>query len=125
VEREFKLMTQIYSKMKLSFITKVELFESELKSRLSSDSRDRLFVRRLLVLYRFDSSTVSSFNAKTSENEVMSCYPGFLQIASFVNFRRLFREYSFHWKLLDDDCTLEFSHPCFVKFILDKQFHNL
>lgn len=48
------------------------------------------------------------------ENVVMSIYPGFLQIASFVNFRRLFREYSFHWKLLDDDCTLEFSHPCFV-----------
>lgn len=53
-------------------------------------------------------------DADLFENEVMNCYPGFLQIATFANFRRLFREYSFNWKLLDDDCTLEFSHPCFV-----------
>lgn len=48
------------------------------------------------------------------EKEVMKCYPGFLQIPSFVNFRRLFREYSFDWKFLDDEQTFEFSHPYFV-----------
>lgn len=48
------------------------------------------------------------------EANVMDLYPGFLQIPSFVNFRRLFREYGFEW-VINQDNILEFSHPLFVR----------
>ncbi|KAK6186577.1 hypothetical protein SNE40_008591 [Patella caerulea] len=44
---------------------------------------------------------------------IMECYPGFLQIPDFPNFRRLFREYSFDWE--NRDSIFEFSHPCFIR----------
>lgn len=48
-------------------------------------------------------------------DKVMHCYPGFVQIPLFLNLRRLFREYGFDWKIVDDGNTFEFSHPCLVR----------
>ena len=48
------------------------------------------------------------------EDKVMECYPGFLQISSFANFRRLFREYGFEWKFHSKRDEFEFSHDSFV-----------
>lgn len=56
-------------------------------------------------------------NEEEFENKVMKCYPGFVQISSFANFRRLFREYGFDWEIIDrsekHSHTFEFSHPSF------------
>lgn len=50
------------------------------------------------------------------EERVMKCYPGFVQIASFPNVRRLFREYSFDWKVVEGTKSVfEFSHPDFMR----------
>ena len=50
------------------------------------------------------------------EENVMKCYPGFVQIASFANVRRLFREYSFDWSIVEGtDNVFEFSHPDFIR----------
>lgn len=48
------------------------------------------------------------------ENEVMEKYPGFAQIPSFANLRRLLREYSFSWQN-NDTGEFQFSHPGFKK----------
>lgn len=48
------------------------------------------------------------------EANVLKCYPGFLQISSFANLRRLFRQYAFDWKINYDE-TFEFSHEFFVR----------
>ena len=58
--------------------------------------------------------SVSVPNEAAFEAEVMELYPGFLQIASFVNLRRLFREYGFDWAITQDN-VVEFSHPLFVR----------
>ena len=58
--------------------------------------------------------SVSVPNESAFEAEVMELYPGFLQIASFVNLRRLFREYGFDW-IVTQENILEFSHPLFVR----------
>lgn len=52
------------------------------------------------------------------EANVMTMYPGFLQIASFLNLRRLFRQYGFDWKFIghlpSGENQFEFSHPSFL-----------
>ena len=58
--------------------------------------------------------SVSVPNEEAFETEVMELYPGFLQIPSFVNLRRLFREYGFDWVVTQDN-IVEFSHPLFVR----------
>jgi hypothetical protein len=56
-------------------------------------------------------------NEKEFERKVMRCYPGFVKISSFANFRRLFREYGFDWEIIDrsekHSYTFEFSHQSF------------
>lgn len=56
-------------------------------------------------------------NEEKFEENVMKCYPGFVQISSFANFRRLFREYGFDWEIVEryekHSYTFEFSHPSF------------
>ncbi|KAL8604978.1 hypothetical protein ACOMHN_028606 [Nucella lapillus] len=50
------------------------------------------------------------------EKTVMYSYPGFVQIASFLNLRRLFREYSFDWQIVEGTVTVfQFSHPAFIR----------
>ena len=58
--------------------------------------------------------SVSVTDEADFEAQVMEIYPGFLQIPSFLNFRRLFREYGFEW-VINQDNVLEFSHPLFVR----------
>lgn len=48
------------------------------------------------------------------EQEIMEKYPGFVQISSFANLRRLLREYSFDWQN-NDTGEFQFSHPSFQK----------
>ena len=48
------------------------------------------------------------------ESEVMTVFPGLVQIASFPNFRRQLREYSFNWSI-NIDSEFEFCHPYFLK----------
>ena len=48
------------------------------------------------------------------EQNVMQWYPGFLQIPSILNFKRLFREYGFDREIGPNGC-LEWSHPLFVR----------
>lgn len=94
---------------------------NSVRVRLSFDSKDP-FPEKLydvanngyLVKWNGCGTAVQVDDPDLFEKEVMKCYPGFLQIPSFVNFRRLFREYSFDWKFLDDGQTFEFSHPYFV-----------
>lgn len=58
-----------------------------------------------------------TISEKKFEEEIMEVHPGFVKIPQFANFRRLAREYAFHWKIVDDECdlTLEFSHPFFIR----------
>ena len=58
--------------------------------------------------------SVSVIDEAEFEAHVMDVYPGFLQIPSFINFRRLFREYGFEW-VINQDNVLEFSHTLFVR----------
>lgn len=54
-------------------------------------------------------------NEPEFEENIMDCYPGFVQIPTMLNLRRLFREYGFDWRIIEmDGPTFEFSHPCFV-----------
>lgn len=48
------------------------------------------------------------------EQEIMERYPGFVQISSFANLRRLLREYSFDWQS-NDTGEFQFSHPAFKR----------
>lgn len=89
--------------------------------RLRFNQKDQQFPEKLydvandgyLVRWNGCGTAIQVDDPDKFENEVMKCYPGFLQIPSFANFRRLFREYSFNRTLLDDGITLEFSHPYF------------
>lgn len=47
------------------------------------------------------------------EHKIMEQYPGFVQRSSFPNLRRLLREYSFKWKIIEQTGEYEFSHPGF------------
>lgn len=58
---------------------------------------------------------ISVVEEEVFEKEVMRRYPGFLQIPSFVNLRRLFREYKFDWRVNEETSLYEFHHPCFRK----------
>lgn len=90
--------------------------------RLRFNQKDQQFPEKLydvandgyLVRWNGCGTAIQVDDPDKFENEVMKCYPGFLQIPSFANFRRLFREYSFRRTLLDDGLTLEFSHPYFA-----------
>ena len=68
-------------------------------------------------LVKWSSSGTSVFVEEDFfEEKVMKCYPGFVQIASFPNIRRLFREYSFDWRIVEGTETVfEFSHPDFIR----------
>lgn len=96
--------------------------ESRVKLRLRFDPKTRFPFKlydvandSYLVKWNSDGTSVL-VDEETFEEEVMRCYPGFVKIASFVNFRRLFREYSFEWKIVDGtDSLFEFSHPSFVR----------
>ncbi|KAH3717042.1 uncharacterized protein LOC127856370 [Dreissena polymorpha] len=57
--------------------------------------------------------SVSVRDETTFENSVMTCYPGFLQIPTMLNFKRLFREYGFD-RDVNKEGSLEWSHPFFV-----------
>lgn len=48
------------------------------------------------------------------EQDIMDKYPGFVQISSFANLRRLLREYSFDWQS-NDTGEFQFSHPSFQR----------
>ncbi len=49
-------------------------------------------------------------------NEVLTDLPGLVQIASFANFRRQLREYSFEWRNNSDiSGEYVFSHPYFIR----------
>lgn len=58
--------------------------------------------------------SVSVTSEEEFEEKVMKLYPGFLQIPSFQNFKRLFREYGFD-RDINQSGNLEWSHPCFVR----------
>ncbi|KAK3100314.1 hypothetical protein FSP39_018068 [Pinctada imbricata] len=88
--------------------------------RLSMDPKDR-FPEKLydvandgyLVSWNGPGTAVCA-NEEEFEENVMDCYPGFVQISSFANFRRLFREYGFDWSFDSEQNVFEFSHCCFV-----------
>ncbi|KAL3864638.1 hypothetical protein ACJMK2_006303 [Sinanodonta woodiana] len=87
--------------------------------RLSMDPKER-FPEKLydvvndgiLVCWNHNGSVSLCVDEKVFEKNVKICYPGFLQIPTFLNFRRLFREYGFDWRV-NDEGDLEFSHPGF------------
>ncbi|WAR21045.1 hypothetical protein MAR_015019 [Mya arenaria] len=54
------------------------------------------------------------FTAKIRQWEKFAKYPGFLQIPSFLNFKRLFREYGFE-RDINQNGIIEWSHPWFVR----------
>lgn len=60
--------------------------------------------------------TAVCINEKIYEEKVMSAYPGFVQISTFPNIRRLFREYGFDWRIKETNGSeiFEFAHPNFV-----------
>ncbi|KAK3582766.1 hypothetical protein CHS0354_015293 [Potamilus streckersoni] len=87
--------------------------------RLSMDPKER-FPEKLydvvndgvLVCWNSNGSVSLCVDEEVFEKNVQICYPGFLQIPTFLNFRRLFREYGFDWRV-NDEGNLEFSHPGF------------
>lgn len=58
-----------------------------------------------------------SISEKKFEENIMVAHPGLVKIPQFANFRRLMREYAFQWQIVNDnnDLTLEFSHPFFIR----------
>lgn len=58
--------------------------------------------------------SVSVTSEEEFEQNVMDWYPGFLQISSFLNFKRLFREYGFD-RDIGQNGNIEWSHPLFVR----------
>jgi hypothetical protein len=89
--------------------------------RAIDDSRERFPEKAFTVandgflLKWNDEGTAVYVDDTDFENIVMKYYPGFLQIPSFANFRRLFREYGFDWVILDETNFLQFSHPFFIR----------
>ncbi|KAL4231477.1 hypothetical protein ACF0H5_009054 [Mactra antiquata] len=64
-------------------------------------------------LFRWNrNGSVSVLDEESFVNNVMKWYPGFLQIPSFQNLKRLFREYGFD-RVVNQNYELEFSHPYF------------
>ncbi|KAK7108933.1 hypothetical protein V1264_013068 [Littorina saxatilis] len=93
-----------------------------LRTRLFCDSKGRFPGKLYEVasdgyLIKWSSDGLSIFvEEEYFEDKVMECYPGFVQIATFLNLRRLFREYSFDWRIVEGTDTLfEFSHPDFIR----------
>jgi hypothetical protein len=58
--------------------------------------------------------SISVTSEEEFENNVMKWYPGFLQIPSFQNFKRLFREYGFD-RVVNQNNQYEWSHEMFVR----------
>ena len=58
--------------------------------------------------------SISVNSEEEFENSVMRLYPGFLQIPTFLNFKRLFREYGFD-RVVNENNEYEFSHPFFIR----------
>ena len=58
--------------------------------------------------------SVSVTSEQEFENNVMKWYPGFLQIPSFQNLKRLFREYGFD-RIVNQNNQYEWSHEMFVR----------
>lgn len=54
-------------------------------------------------------------NADDFERQVMTVYPGLVEISTFANFRRQMREYGFVWIQRKDTAEFTFSHPCFLR----------
>lgn len=61
------------------------------------------------------------------EEKVMALYPGFVQVPTFHNLRRLFRDYNFKFRVLrrrkPHGAILELRHPFFTKHNVDKLIH--
>lgn len=63
---------------------------------------------------------------KEYEDNVMKMYPGFVQVGAFNNLRRLFRDYNFDFRIVQNKYSnrglqVEFRHPNFTK----DNFHSL
>lgn len=58
--------------------------------------------------------SVSVISEEEFVKNVMKWYPGFLQIPSIANLKRLFREYGFD-RILNQNNTYEWSHPRFIR----------
>jgi len=61
------------------------------------------------LLYWGEDGTSIIVDDKKYEEEIMTRYPGFVQINSFANLRRLLREYGFSWNIRENG-FFEFSH---------------
>lgn len=61
------------------------------------------------MLYWGENGDTIIVDDKKYEEGIMGSYPGFVQINSFANLRRLLREYGFSWSIRDNG-FFEFSH---------------
>ena len=78
----------------------------------------------VLITWTNDSSGLIVQEREFEEN-VMQMYPGFVQVETFHNLRRLFRDYSFKFRILQrkrssHGLSIEFRHPSFSRNSYDQ-----
>ncbi|GFR69219.1 transmembrane protein 2 [Elysia marginata] len=73
----------------------------------------------ILIRWTVDNSRLV-VQKKEFEENVMTMYPGFVQVGTFHNLRRLFRDYSFNFRIIQNKHSyrglqVEFRHPHFSR----------